>query len=220
MRLRARAASLCAAALLVAALVPAAAQAQEPLAPFDQPAGLVDSDGDGVFDSVDNCVADANASQANLDGDTLGDACDTDDDGDTRPDASDNCPQVPNPHQSDVDQDGIGDHCDVLETNDGFAGGGGLLTGGAVVSFALHSRDGRLRGSGRLVDDGHTVELLDLTGMHSNGSWALAVGTASVDGGAPAEYRLELVDDNDWVVLEVAGLRWVGPLYAGNIVVR
>ena len=41
-----------------------------------------DSDADNVGDNTDNCVNDANADQANLDGDTLGDACDSDMDGD------------------------------------------------------------------------------------------------------------------------------------------
>ncbi len=43
---------------------------------------IVDGDGDGVPDSVDNCPASANSSQSNLDGDTLGDACDPDADPD------------------------------------------------------------------------------------------------------------------------------------------
>ena len=41
-----------------------------------------DSDADNVGDNADNCVNDANADQANLDGDALGDACDPDMDGD------------------------------------------------------------------------------------------------------------------------------------------
>jgi len=46
-----------------------------------------DSDGDGVFDSVDNCPAIANPNQADFDGDKLGDVCDPDDDNDGLPDA-------------------------------------------------------------------------------------------------------------------------------------
>ena len=42
----------------------------------------VDGDGDGVPDSADNCLATANPGQANLDGDALGDTCDSDIDGD------------------------------------------------------------------------------------------------------------------------------------------
>jgi hypothetical protein len=42
----------------------------------------VDSDGDGTADLVDNCPDQANADQADLDSDTIGDACDNDIDGD------------------------------------------------------------------------------------------------------------------------------------------
>ena len=41
-----------------------------------------DSDADNIGDNSDNCINDANADQANLDGDALGDACDPDMDGD------------------------------------------------------------------------------------------------------------------------------------------
>jgi Thrombospondin type 3 repeat len=58
----------------------------------------VDSDGDGVCDSDDNCPAVANANQADTDGDGVGNACD-------------NCPDVANPNQEDSDGNGIGDAC-------------------------------------------------------------------------------------------------------------
>jgi hypothetical protein len=219
MRLGTRAASLCAAAFLTTALLPAAAPAQDPVVDFDETTAVFDTDGDGIFDPVDNCVDDANPDQSNIDGDSLGDACDTDDDGDGHLDTMDNCPAVPNPTQGDVDRDGIGDKCDVLETNDGFAGGGGLH-GTAHVSFALHSNGGKVRGTGRVVDGDTSIELLDVTGMHSNGLWAVAVGTASINGGAPVPYDLELVDDNNWINLEVGGLWVFGPMRSGNIVVR
>ncbi|MGX9728877.1 MAG: thrombospondin type 3 repeat-containing protein [Candidatus Electronema sp. VV] len=75
-------------------------------------AAPVDTDGDGIVDSTDNCPLVANANQKNTDGDTLGDACDTDDDNDAVLDASDNCPLVANPDQKDSDGDKIGDVCD------------------------------------------------------------------------------------------------------------
>jgi hypothetical protein len=62
----------------------------------------LDSDGDGVLDSDDNCPFVANPDQADEDGDHLGDACDpcppfadaTDSDGDGVPDACDPNPTV------------------------------------------------------------------------------------------------------------------------------
>ena len=46
-----------------------------------------DVDGDGIIDSEDNCPNTYNPSQADFDGDTLGDACDPDDDNDGLTDA-------------------------------------------------------------------------------------------------------------------------------------
>ena len=46
------------------------------------PAAAADSDGDGVQDPRDNCVATSNASQSDSDGDGLGNACDADYDND------------------------------------------------------------------------------------------------------------------------------------------
>ncbi|MFH1374667.1 MAG: thrombospondin type 3 repeat-containing protein [bacterium] len=92
--------------------------------------GLVmDSDGDGVNDDVDNCPLVFNPGQEDADGDTIGNACDTctDTDGDgygnpgyaanTCPD--DNCPTIVNPGQEDADGDGIGDVCDDCTDTDG-----------------------------------------------------------------------------------------------------
>jgi len=42
----------------------------------------MDTDGDGIFDSIDNCQQDSNPDQANNDGDDEGDICDEDDDND------------------------------------------------------------------------------------------------------------------------------------------
>ncbi len=47
----------------------------------------VDTDGDGSNDGADNCPTAANADQADVDADGLGDACDQSDDRDTTPDA-------------------------------------------------------------------------------------------------------------------------------------
>jgi hypothetical protein len=78
-----------------------------------------DRDGDGIPDDEDNCPDVANADQADLDEDGVGDACDDDRDGDGIPDASDNCPTVPNADQEDLDEDGLGDACDDDIDGDG-----------------------------------------------------------------------------------------------------
>ena len=101
----------------------------------------IDSDGDNVFDSTDNCDHTSNPLQRNLDGDNYGDACDNDIDGDGYtndqeesygsdpknssstpgtidsdndgiPDSQDNCPTVSNEGQWDKDKDGLGNVCD------------------------------------------------------------------------------------------------------------
>ena len=111
--------------------------------------GCPDGDGDGVPDVPDNCPAVANPTQADNEGDGLGDACDPDDDndgindgpdncqfvagiayaapyngcpdgdGDGVPDVPDNCPAVANPTQADNEPDGLGDACDPDDDNDG-----------------------------------------------------------------------------------------------------
>lgn len=71
-----------------------------------------DADLDGIASGADNCPDDANADQADLDDDNLGDVCDPDDDGDGVDDAGDNCPVDANSDQADFDLDNIGDACD------------------------------------------------------------------------------------------------------------
>ena len=64
----------------------------------------LDSDGDGIYDSADNCPGDANPEQENGDADTHGDACD-------------NCPDDANENQDDFDDDAFGDVCDNCPTD-------------------------------------------------------------------------------------------------------
>ncbi|MBD3647315.1 MAG: thrombospondin type 3 repeat-containing protein, partial [Pseudomonadales bacterium] len=63
-----------------------------------------DLDGDGVDNSLDNCPAIANESQADFDADGTGDACDPDDDNDGVNDSGDLCEQTPG--QAIVDSSG------------------------------------------------------------------------------------------------------------------
>jgi CSLREA domain-containing protein len=64
---------------------------------------VVDWDGDGVLDSVDNCRYGPQLDQANIDGDLLGDVCDPDADGDGLPypdfalNNPDDCPNLAGP---------------------------------------------------------------------------------------------------------------------------
>ena len=79
----------------------------------------IDTDGDGVTDSSDNCSLVSNAGQTDTDIDGQGDVCDTDDDGDEVPDTTDNCSLVSNVDQEDMDEDGVGDYCDADGDGDG-----------------------------------------------------------------------------------------------------
>lgn len=64
--------------------------------------GCVDTDGDGVCDSEDNCPANPNPGQEDTDGDGVGNACD-------------NCPTVKNADQADSNRNGVGDACEVTK---------------------------------------------------------------------------------------------------------
>ncbi len=79
---------------------------------------ILDIDGDSILDSADNCPTIPNVDQLDTDGDTLGDACDSDKDNDTILNDVDNCPLIQNPLQKDIDADGIGDVCDDDHDND------------------------------------------------------------------------------------------------------
>lgn len=63
----------------------------------------IDTDGDGLFDSVDNCIAIANIDQHDEDNDDLGDVCDP-------------CPHIAIGGAVDGDTDGVGDACDPAPT--------------------------------------------------------------------------------------------------------
>ncbi|MFC1681011.1 thrombospondin type 3 repeat-containing protein [Pseudomonadota bacterium] len=73
----------------------------------------LDDDDDGVLNSADNCVETYNPEQSDLDGDGVGDVCETDTDGDGIVDDEDRCPLDANANNEDQDGDGVGDICDM-----------------------------------------------------------------------------------------------------------
>ena len=79
----------------------------------------VDSDDDGIFDRNDNCPAQSNEDQSDLDADGEGDVCDDDIDGDRIDNEDDVCPENRDPEQNDLDADGEGDACDADIDGDG-----------------------------------------------------------------------------------------------------
>jgi hypothetical protein len=67
-----------------------------------------DSDGDGIDDSIDNCVSVSNADQVDTDLDDIGNACDADDDGDNVIDSQDAFP-LDQRYSKDTDGDSLPD---------------------------------------------------------------------------------------------------------------
>lgn len=74
-----------------------------------------DTDSDGVADETDNCPSMANPDQADVNKNSIGDACE-DFDRDGILNGKDNCPNNPNINQRDADSDGYGDVCDPEES--------------------------------------------------------------------------------------------------------
>ena len=79
---------------------------------IEDPPNLPDPDADGVPAPRDNCPNTPNPTQADTDGDKLGDACDPDQDNDAVLNSVDNCPFTPNPNQRDWNANGRGDACE------------------------------------------------------------------------------------------------------------
>ena len=93
------------------------------LAPL--PALAADSDGDGIDDSVDNCLSLFDVTQSDRDGDGQGDACDQDNDNDGLLDSEEdlNANQTvdlgeTDPFDADTDDDGYGDGMEVTHSSD------------------------------------------------------------------------------------------------------
>ena len=81
---------------------------------------MADSDGDGIENMFDNCRNRTNPAQQDLDGDGMGDACDSDIDNDNVANEMDAFPYNAS-EQYDTDGDGIGNNVDNDDDNDGLA---------------------------------------------------------------------------------------------------
>ncbi len=82
--------------------------------PYQKPGGPLDSDGDGVPDDDDNCPAIANPDQSDVNGNGIGDVCDTGSDTDN--DGLSDAYEVQigtDPNNPDTDGDGVGDGADA-----------------------------------------------------------------------------------------------------------
>ncbi len=74
---------------------------------------VVDTDGDGVRDSLDGCASDPDKTEP---GDCGCGVADDDGDADGVADCVDNCPSTANADQADADMDGVGDLCEPPES--------------------------------------------------------------------------------------------------------
>lgn len=135
-----------------------------------------DSDSDTIADRIDNCPTIANADQANIDDDALGNACDSDIDGDGIFNIEDDFPLDPN-HYLDIDGDGLG------HTEDDDNDGDGILDVNDNCPYVVNADQADSNGLDDSSGLGDACELSTLndTGQEDYGSFPSGYAPCSDD---------------------------------------
>lgn len=127
--------------------------------------------GDGICDPNENnqnCPADCQNGFVDTDGDGIIDSLDPDDDNDGILDASDNCPLLSNATQADTDGDGIGNACDptpqgpvcgdgIVEGTEACDDGNVINTDSCTATCKIATCGDGILGNGEVCDDGNMV---------------------------------------------------------------
>jgi hypothetical protein len=162
----------------------------------------LDADGDGYNHDIDNCPLISNPTQADLDGDGVGDACDSDIDGDGLTNAQESALGT-NPQNPDTDGDGLNDGGEVnthgtnpliIDTD-----GDGLSDGAEVSTYGTNptvSNKGDLAPSGAPDGQINVSDLMMLMRL---------VGQLQV----PTAQDLTLGDMNNDGALDVRDVLWL-----------
>jgi len=178
-----------------------------------------DMDGDGIDNSLDNCVSVANGDQTNTDNDALGDACDSDDDGDGVPDETDAFP-LDATESVDTDNDGVGNNADTDDDGDGVSDQQEAIDGtdplDAVSCLNCFTFD---------VDDNHQIEpladgLLVLRYLFDFQGASLIDGAVDPNGGRTSAQAITDYLQSHEAELDIDGNGELGPLTDGLVLLR
>ena len=154
---------------------------------------VVDRDGDGVVDDVDNCPRVANAGQTDTDSDGAGDACDNDDDNDGVADADDAYPLDANRSVDDTPPEIVAPDFEVeAQTADGTILTRSLMLAYLTVSDDIDSIDDitlTADPGGALPIGGHTVTFT-ATDLAGNAASATATVTVVAAGAVGTHHAL------------------------------